>query len=117
MVAPDYRPPANVSSSRATSTTRSNDPTPSLVTDPIERIEPGGIRTVDGTLHELDVSCSRPASTSTSSSADALVGPDGRSLEEAWAYRADRLSVRSDPRVSEPVPAQRAERPGRGTSR
>lgn len=57
-----------------------------LVTDPIDRIEPGGIRTLDGTLHELDVivlatgfhvdKFVRPI---------ALVGPDGRSLDDAWA--------------------------------
>ena len=57
-----------------------------LVTDPIDRIEPGGIRTVDGTLHELDVivlatgfhvdKFVRPIE---------LVGLEGRSLDEAWA--------------------------------
>src|SRR3990172_8958529 len=30
-------------------------PNAELVTDPIERIEPGGVRTKDGRLHELDV--------------------------------------------------------------
>ena len=57
-----------------------------LVTDGIERIEPGGIRTVDGRLHELDVLVlatgfdghrfMRPIQ---------IVGRDGRTLEDAWA--------------------------------
>lgn len=57
-----------------------------LVTESIDRIEPGGIRTVDGTLHELDVIVLatgfhvdrfvRPVE---------VVGPEGHSLEEAWA--------------------------------
>ena len=57
-----------------------------LVTESIDRIEPGGIRTVDGTLHELDVIVLatgfhvdrfvRPIE---------VVGPEGHSLEEAWS--------------------------------
>jgi cation diffusion facilitator CzcD-associated flavoprotein CzcO len=57
-----------------------------LVTESIDRVEAGGIRTVDGTLHELDVIVLatgfhvdrfiRPIE---------LLGPAGHSLEEAWA--------------------------------
>ena len=34
-----------------------------LVTDPIDHIEPRGVVTADGTLHELDLLVSRPVST------------------------------------------------------
>ncbi|WP_354701640.1 putative monooxygenase [Paraconexibacter sp. AEG42_29] len=57
-----------------------------LVTDPIDRVEPTGIRTADGTLHEVDVialatgfdahAFMRPL---------ALTGVDGVTLDEAWA--------------------------------
>jgi cation diffusion facilitator CzcD-associated flavoprotein CzcO len=57
-----------------------------LVTDGIERIEPRGILTTDGVLHEVDVivlatgfdahAYGRPLD---------LVGEDGRTLEQAWA--------------------------------
>ncbi|MBU6282634.1 NAD(P)/FAD-dependent oxidoreductase [bacterium] len=60
-------------------------PNAELVTDPIERIEPGGVRTRDGVLHELDVLVLatgfrvdrflRPIE---------VVGRDGLSLDRAW---------------------------------
>ena len=58
-----------------------------LVTDDIERIEPGGVRTADGRLHELDVLV-----LATGFDAHAylrpieLVGPAGERLSEAWAH-------------------------------
>ena len=36
-----------------------------LVTDAIDHVEPRGVVTADGTLHELDVWCWRPGSTRT----------------------------------------------------
>jgi cation diffusion facilitator CzcD-associated flavoprotein CzcO len=58
-----------------------------LVTDDIERIEPAGVRTADGRLHELDVlvlatgfdthAYLRPIE---------LTGPAGNTLSEAWAH-------------------------------
>jgi cation diffusion facilitator CzcD-associated flavoprotein CzcO len=63
-------------------------PNADLVTDGIERIEPGGVRTTDGRLHELDVlvlatgfkanAFMRPMS---------LVGRNGITLDEAWSPR------------------------------
>jgi cation diffusion facilitator CzcD-associated flavoprotein CzcO len=57
-----------------------------LVTDPIDHVEPGGIVTADGTLHELDVlvlatgfdahAYMRPMQ---------LFGRDGIALDEAWS--------------------------------
>jgi cation diffusion facilitator CzcD-associated flavoprotein CzcO len=59
-----------------------------LVTEPIERVEPAGVRTADGTLHELDVLVLatgfrvdrflRPIE---------VVGRDGVSLDDVWAER------------------------------
>ena len=68
-------------------------PNVSLVTDAIERVEPTGIRTADGALHEVDVLV-----LATGFDAHAymspmeVTGPDGRTLSEAWrggrrAYR------------------------------
>ncbi|MFM7143987.1 MAG: flavin-containing monooxygenase [Alphaproteobacteria bacterium] len=69
-------------------------PNAALVVEGIERIEPGGVRTVDGVLHELDVLVLatgfrvdrflRPIE---------VVGRDGLSLDDAWesgpaAYQA-----------------------------
>ncbi len=61
-------------------------PVARLVTQPIEKIEAGGVRTVDGELHALDVlvyatgfdghAFMRPME---------IVGPRGVSLNEAWA--------------------------------
>ncbi len=62
------------------------EPNANLVTEGIERVEPGGVRTRDGELHELDVLIlatgfrvdrfMRPME---------VVGRDGLSLEEAWS--------------------------------
>ncbi len=63
-------------------------PNARLVTDPIAGVEPGGVRTSDGTLHELDVlvlatgfrvdQFLRPIE---------VVGPSGVTLEQLWAQR------------------------------
>jgi cation diffusion facilitator CzcD-associated flavoprotein CzcO len=63
-------------------------PQAELVTEHIERVEPNGVRTADGRLHELDVlvlatgflanAFMRPMS---------VVGRDGVSLEQLWAKR------------------------------
>jgi cation diffusion facilitator CzcD-associated flavoprotein CzcO len=58
-------------------------PNAELVTDGIARVEPKGVRTVDGRLHELDVlvlatGFMRPMQ---------LVGRDGVRLDDAWAQR------------------------------
>ena len=63
-------------------------PNAELVTDAIERVEPTGVRTRDGRLHELDVlvlatgfkanAFMRPM---------AVTGRDGVTLEQAWADR------------------------------
>jgi cation diffusion facilitator CzcD-associated flavoprotein CzcO len=62
-------------------------PAAELVTAAIERVEPGGVRCAEGTLHELDVlvlatgfqahNFMRPM---------AVVGRDGVTLDEAWAH-------------------------------
>ena len=101
-------------SSRPTSTRRSSARTPSSSPTAIERIEPAGVRTRDGVLHELDVlvlatgfhadaSCARwrsPAATA-------------RTLDERVAPRPDRVPVDLDPRLPELLHAQRPERTGR----
>ena len=63
-------------------------PNAELVTEPIERIEPGGVRTRDGVLHELDVlvlatgfqahAFMRPME---------VVGRDGHTLTDEWKRR------------------------------
>lgn len=59
-----------------------------LVTDPIERVEPGGVRTSDGRLHELDVLV-----LATGFRVDRFLRPievtgrDGLSLDKVWADR------------------------------
>jgi cation diffusion facilitator CzcD-associated flavoprotein CzcO len=59
-----------------------------LVTEAIERIEPQGVRTTDGVLHELDVLV-----LATGFHADAFMRPmhvtgrDGHTLDEVWAKR------------------------------
>jgi cation diffusion facilitator CzcD-associated flavoprotein CzcO len=65
-------------------------PNAELVTDRIERIEPTGLRTADGRLHELDVlvlatgfkadSFTRPME---------VVGRNGKTLEQAWDPRPE----------------------------
>ncbi|MBV8980035.1 MAG: NAD(P)/FAD-dependent oxidoreductase [Acidimicrobiia bacterium] len=63
-------------------------PNAHLVTDGIERVEKAGVRTVDGTLHELDV-----LALATGFRVDRfmrpidVVGRGGVSLDEAWAKR------------------------------
>jgi cation diffusion facilitator CzcD-associated flavoprotein CzcO len=63
-------------------------PDAELVSDAIERVEPGGVRTADGRLHELDVLV-----LATGFHTDAflrpmeVVGRNGRTLEEAWSDR------------------------------
>ena len=56
-----------------------------LVTDPIERVEPAGVRTRNGALHEIDVLV---LATGFDSHADVrpleLIGRDGMTLEEHW---------------------------------
>jgi cation diffusion facilitator CzcD-associated flavoprotein CzcO len=65
-------------------------PNAELVTDAIQRVEPGGVRTADGRLHELDVlvlatgfdahAFMRPMQ---------IIGRKGRTLEEAWNPRPE----------------------------
>lgn len=63
-------------------------PNAELVTETIERIEPGGVRTVDGTLHELDM-----LALATGFRVDRFLRPirvfgrDGADLDEAWKER------------------------------
>ena len=65
-------------------------PNAELVTEPIERVEPGGVRTKDGVLHELDVLV-----LATGFHANAfmrpmkLVGRNGVTLEDAWTPRPE----------------------------
>lgn len=64
------------------------DPTVEIVTDAIERVEPGGVRTVDGTLHEVDVLV-----LATGFHVDRFMRPmdirgvDGVALDDVWAQR------------------------------
>jgi len=63
-------------------------PNAELVTEPIERVEPAGVRTRDGELHELDVLV-----LATGFKADAFMRPmhvtgrNGQTLDQAWAKR------------------------------
>jgi cation diffusion facilitator CzcD-associated flavoprotein CzcO len=63
-------------------------PNAELVTEGIERIEPGGVRTADGRLHELDVLV-----LATGFQVDRFMRPmdifgrDGARLDEVWAKR------------------------------
>jgi cation diffusion facilitator CzcD-associated flavoprotein CzcO len=63
-------------------------PSAEVVTDAIERIEPKGVRTKDGKLHELDVLIA-----ATGFQADRFVRPtvvrgrDGLDLDQAWAAK------------------------------
>ena len=65
-------------------------PNADLVTDPIECVEPRGVRTKDGRLHELDVLV-----LATGFKADAfmrpmdIVGRNGTTLEQAWTPRPE----------------------------
>lgn len=56
-----------------------------LVTDGIERIEPDGVRTKDGRLHELDVlALATGFDTHSFHRPMRVEGPEGRSLDETW---------------------------------
>lgn len=63
-------------------------PSVDVVTDAIERVEPSGVRTADGTLHEVDVLV-----LATGFHVDAfmrpmdIVGLDGLTLDDAWSER------------------------------
>jgi cation diffusion facilitator CzcD-associated flavoprotein CzcO len=63
-------------------------PNAELVDSPIDRVEPAGVRTTDGRLHELDVLV-----LATGFKVDAfmrpmtVIGRDGRTLDEVWADR------------------------------
>jgi len=65
-------------------------PNAQLVTDPIERIEPVGVHTKDGRLHELDVLV-----LATGFKADAfmrpmdIIGRNGTTLDQAWTPRPE----------------------------
>ncbi len=55
------------------------------MTEGIDRIEPRGIVTQDGQLHELDVLVLATGFRAHQWGVDLVVGADGRSLKEAWA--------------------------------
>ena len=60
-------------------------PNADLVTDGIERIEPQGVRTVDGKLHELDVLILATGFDAHATFAPMqIIGRDGLSMDEAW---------------------------------
>jgi cation diffusion facilitator CzcD-associated flavoprotein CzcO len=60
-----------------------------LVTEPLERIEAGGVRTRDGALHEADVIVYATGFKATEFLAPIQVtGTDGRSLAEEWRHGA-----------------------------
>jgi cation diffusion facilitator CzcD-associated flavoprotein CzcO len=65
-------------------------PNVSLVTSPITSIEPSGIRTADGTLHEADtIIYGTGFRANDYLTTVAITGRDGRSLREAWADGAE----------------------------
>ena len=76
-------------------------PNAELVTEAIERIEPGGVRTADGRLHELDVLV-----LATGFKADSfmrpmeVIGRNGITLEQAWTPAARGLPLGLHPRAS-----------------
>jgi len=64
------------------------DPGCALVTEPIVRVEPGGIRTDDDTLHELDVLVIATGyDTQAYFRPLRLTGEDGHRIEDIWAER------------------------------
>src|SRR3546814_16913667 len=83
---PDYRPACKrlVISDRFYDAVQ--QPTADLVTSPIERIEPEGVRTADGVLHDLDVLV-----LATGFHVDRFIRPtrvigrDGAELDPVWA--------------------------------
>lgn len=56
-----------------------------LVTEGIDHVEPRGVKTKDGRLHELDVLVLATGFRPHEWGVAHVVGPDGRSLKEAWA--------------------------------
>ena len=63
-------------------------PNAKLVTEAIERVEPAGVRTADGQLRELDVLVFATGfKTHAFMRPMAVVGRDGRTLEQAWEKR------------------------------
>jgi cation diffusion facilitator CzcD-associated flavoprotein CzcO len=63
-------------------------PNAALVTEGIERVEPQGVRTKDGVLHELDVLVLATGfHTNAFTRPMAVTGRDGRSLADEWAER------------------------------
>jgi cation diffusion facilitator CzcD-associated flavoprotein CzcO len=56
-----------------------------LVTEAIDHVEPGGVVTRDGTLHELDVLILATGFDTHAWGIEELVGAEGLSLREAWA--------------------------------
>jgi cation diffusion facilitator CzcD-associated flavoprotein CzcO len=63
-------------------------PNAELVTDGIERIEPSGVRTRDGRLHELDVLVLATGfRTDRFMRPMTVTGPSGHPLDEAWSTR------------------------------
>ena len=93
-------------------------PNAELVTDAIERIEAGGVRTRDGRLHELDVLV-----LATGFKADSfmrpmeVVGRNGITLDRGLGPAPGGLPLGLDPRLSQFLHAQRPERTRSGTSR
>jgi hypothetical protein len=60
-----------------------------LVTDPIERIEPAGVRAKDGTLHEADaIVLATGFKLGLASAPFRIIGRGGRTLDEAWKHGA-----------------------------
>lgn len=77
-------------------------PNVSLVTDGIERIEPKGVRTRDGVLHELDVLVLATGFRLVFSWPIRFTGRDGASLDETWrqgAYAYRSLTVPKFPNL------------------
>lgn len=63
-------------------------PSAQLVTEAIERVEPEGVRTRDGTLHELDVLVLATGfRTDRFMRPMQVLGPSARALDEVWAKR------------------------------
>lgn len=64
-------------------------PNVELVTDPIERVEPAGVRTRDGTLHEADVVVLATGfKLGLASAPFRIIGRGGRTLDEVWKQGA-----------------------------
>jgi cation diffusion facilitator CzcD-associated flavoprotein CzcO len=87
---PDYRPACKRLVISPNFYAAIQRPNAELVTEPIQRVEPGGVRTDDGRLHQLDVLV-----LATGFKANAFVRPmdvvgrDGLSLDQAWSPRPE----------------------------